>query len=382
MELATFQYDMVQGWSIKSFPDMDSDQTLILIFAAPEYLENLSPIKDLAHRYPKSKIIGCSSAGEIFGPSILDESISVAILRFEKTRIKTVIEVVEDPGKSFIAGEKIAEKLNAADLHGIFVLSNGLEINGSQLVNGLNSIIDEKVVITGGLAGDGKRFQKTWTVYDGKVYKNHVAAVGFYGKQIHMGHASRGGWDIFGPERRITHSENNILYELDGKPALALYKEYLGERASALPATGLLYPLAIRKNQADSKHIVRTILGIDEKKQSLIFAGDMPIGYLSRLMRANFDRLINSASEAGEAINDVISKNPPKPIFSTVISCVGRRLLLGERTEEETEAVLESLPKGTKQIGFYSYGEISPYYKSGSSDLHNQTMTVTTFSEL
>jgi hypothetical protein len=59
---------------------------------------------------------------------------------------------------------------------------------------------------------------------------------------------------------------------------------------------------------------------------------------------------------------------------------VGRRLVLGSRTEEEIEATLEVLPKGTQQIGFYSYGEISPY-TAGTCDLHNQTMTLTTLSE-
>lgn len=172
-----------------------------------------------------------------------------------------------------------------------------------------------------------------------------------------------------------------MLYELDGRPALGLYKAYLGDRASGLPATGLLFPLAIRTSQAEGKVLVRTILAVDEATQSMTFAGDIPEGVFAQLMRANFDRLIQGASEAATLTFDHHNgSHADSPTLSIAISCVGRRLVLGERTEEEIEATLEILPKGSRQIGFYSYGEISPY-KSGACDLHNQTMTLTTIAE-
>lgn len=382
MELQTFQYKSGKGWSIKGFPELDSEQTLILVFAAPEFKENLAPIEELAQHYPHSKIMGCSTAGEIADCFILDNSLSVAVVRFKNTKLQIVKAEIKTPDVSFVAGEEIANQLNQNDLRAIFVLSNGLQVNGSELVKGLNKAVNmhEHIVITGGLAGDGKYFKQTWVLFNGKIYTNQVVAVGFYGDYIHVGHGSRGGWDIFGPERRVTRSKNNILYELDNQPALALYKEYLGDRADGLPATGLLYPLAIRKSNDDSKQLVRTILAIDEKEQSLTFAGDIPTGYLAQLMRANFDRLITSASEVGTLATTNLTDQQHIPVLSIAISCVGRRLLLGERAEEEIEAVLEALPQGAQQIGFYSYGELSPY-SAGKCDLHNQTMTLTTLCE-
>jgi len=250
-------------------------------------------------------------------------------------------------------------------------------LNGSELVSGLNSINNTNIIITGGLAADGAQFKKTWSIINGEIFSNKIAAVGFYGDAVRIGHGSKGGWNIFGPERRITRAKNNILYELDGKPALDLYKEYLGEKASGLPATGLLFPLAIRRD-INAPQVVRTILSVDEADRSLTFAGDMPVGYLAQLMRANFDRLIGGATEAGElALKSIQNQSPPVLI---AISCVGRRLLLGERTEEETESVLEIFPPKTQQIGFYSYGELSPHLK-GDCELHNQTMTLTTITE-
>jgi len=239
-------------------------------------------------------------------------------------------------------------------------------------------VFPESVVVTGGLAGDGDRFQRTWVIKDGEPQSGFVTAVGLYGEAVKIGHGSKGGWDVFGPERLVTRSEGNIVYELDGKSALQLYKEYLGDRASGLPSAGLHFPLALRSDQSGQKYLVRTVLAIDEAQQSLTFAGDIPQGSWVQLMRANIDRLVTGASEA--AMLTETSQSEGEAVFALAISCVGRRLVLGERTEEEIETTLDVLPPGTQQIGFYSYGEISPY-SNGKCDLHNQTMTLTTIRE-
>ena len=384
MKLESFRYTKNEGWSVAKLPDLDSKNTLVLVFFAPEFSHDAKPIQELAQHYPQSIMVGCSSAGEIFDSHIYDHSLSVAVIQFDRTNIKAEIREVSKNKDSYVAGKEIIEKLNKPNLQGIFVLSDGLHVNGSELVNGLNSLKLDGLVITGGLAGDGEAFKSTWSIFNGEIHTDKIIAIGFYGTHIHIGHGSRGGWDIFGPERHVTRSKGNILYELDGKPALALYKEYLGERANGLPATGLLFPLAIRESVSDERQLVRTILAVDEEAQSLTFAGDIPKGYLAQLMHANFDRIISSASEAGEiATNSMFQEQGMQrelPVLSIAISCVGRRLLLGERTEEETESLLETLPSTVKQIGFYSYGEISPY-ATGECNLHNQTMTITTFYE-
>lgn len=385
MKIQSFQYIQNQGWSLQKFPDLDSTNTLILVFASPTFRTNTKPIQELAQAYKKSKIIGCSTAGEIFGPNIFDNSISVAVAQFESTKLQLAKADVKSAEESLDAGAQLAKSLHQnQNPKSIFVLSDGLNVNGSELIKGLNKNSAKDVTITGGLAGDGADFKNTWVIYDGKIIDHCIGAVGLYGDQIHVGHGSRGGWDIFGPERMITRSKGNILYELDNQPALKLYKTYLGDRASELPAAGLLYPLAIRNpSDPDSQPVVRTILGIDETSQSLTFAGDLPQGYYAQLMRANFDRLIESANEAGEAANNILFKDNTlnqQPVLAIDISCVGRRLLLGGRVEEEIETTLQSIPQGSIQIGFYSYGELSPL-TVGNCELHNQTMTITTLLE-
>jgi len=378
MKLSTFSFEPVGGWSIKEFPALDSGHTLVIVFAAPEYLDQPDAILELINAFPASKIIGCSTAGEISGPYVNDTSLTVAVVQFEKSSVGVVSAQIKRAEESYAVGEEVASQLNRDDLSAVFVLSDGLHVNGSELVKGLNSVLPGGVVVTGGLAGDGDRFQRTWVIRDRKPENGAVTAVGLYGKHLRVTHGSRGGWDNFGPERRVTRSDGNILYELDGKPALDLYKEYLGDRASGLPATGLLFPLSIRQDSSDVRQLVRTILAVDEEHHSMTFAGDIPKDCLAQLMRANFDRLVNGASIAADQAKG--DSEPVGPTLAIAVSCVGRRLVLGERIEEETEITLEHLPAGTQQIGFYSYGEISPY-ASGACDLHNQTMTLTTFSE-
>ncbi|HRN49946.1 MAG TPA: FIST N-terminal domain-containing protein [Anaerolineales bacterium] len=379
MKLETFTFIPEQGWSVAAFPLLDSANTLVMVFGASSFLDDPEPVHELVRAYPRAQVMGCSTAGEIFGTQIQDGSLSVAVVQFEHTRVAAASTQVEAAQDSYQAGEYIARSLNAPDLVAVFVLSNGTRINGSELVRALNDQLQGKVVVTGGLAGDGDRFERTWVINDGALTQDSVAAVGLYGGRVRVHHGSKGGWDVFGPQRMVTRSEGNVLYELDGRPALDLYKEYLGELVSGLPSSALLFPLALSEDRESQKTIVRTILGVDEEKHSLTFAGDIPEGYYAQLMKANFDRLIDGASEA--ALMAAGEEASAGPVLSVAISCVGRRLVLSARTEEELEATLEVLPAGVQQIGFYSYGEISPY-ASGTCDLHNQTMTLTTLQEL
>jgi len=378
MKIHRLSHHENRGWS-HAFPAVDSDRTLVLAFAAPRYGRDTAALGELRRAFPTSHHLGCSTSGEIHGATVVDDSISVAIVQFERSWLRPACAHVGAADESYAAGRDIGRQLAAEpELKGAFVLSDGLAVNGSQLVRGLNDVLPPDVVITGGLAGDGDRFRETWTLLDGLPRAGVVAAIGFYGPSVRLGHGSQGGWDLFGVERRVTRSRGNVLYEIDGKPALQLYKEYLGDRASALPASALLFPLALRSDERDQKTIVRTILAVDETEQSMLFAGDIPQGSLVQLMRANFDRLIQGAGRA--ARNTGASDEGADPILSIAVSCVGRRLVLGERAEDECEATMDALPPRTEQLGFYSYGEISPW-ATGSCDLHNQTMTLTTISE-
>jgi hypothetical protein len=375
VQIDTFGWRPGTGWSTPAPGALDSERTLVVAFGDPDLGDDPVPFRDLAATFPRSTVIGCSTAGQILGAEVSDGGLAVAVARFDRTRIARATAPIDGAEGSFAAGQELARGLAEPELRTVFVLSEGLHVNGSELVRGLASVLPESVVVTGGLAGDADRFGRTWVLVDGAPVTGHACAVGLSGPAVRVGHGSKGGWDHFGIERRITRSAGNVLYELDGKPALALYKSYLGELASGLPATGLLFPLALRGE--DGGQVVRTILAVDEAEQSMTFAGDMPQGVPAQLMMGTVDRLVAGAAEAAAGAADGAGDGPTLAI---AVSCVGRRLLLDERIEEETVATLETLPAGAHQVGFYSYGELSPG-ESGFCDLHNQTMTITTIRE-
>lgn len=370
MELSTLSYSDRAGWS-SPMPDLDSPQTLVLVFGASSFVDRPDALTALRAAFPRAHHAGCSSAGEICGTRVLDESLAVAVLRFARTRVRTAEAAVGEGVSSRDAGEGLGRALQGEGLRAVFVLSDGLAVNGTELLSGMHAVLSPDVVITGGLAGDGTAFRRSWVLREGPPRSGIIAAVGLYGDALHVGHGSRGGWDAFGPERLVTRAEGNVLYELDGAPALSLYKRYLGERAAELPATALLFPVALRGDADGGERVVRTILSVDESAQSMIFAGDIPSGAVVQLMRANTDRLIDGAAQAS-----VAARSPSPEALTLAVSCVGRRLVLGERVEEELEAAQEAAPHGA-MVGFYSYGEISPMGPGARARLHNQTMTVT-----
>lgn len=378
MQLQSITYRPHGGWSAPLPGALDSANTLVLVFGAPAFERGPAALRELATAFPRSLLLGCSTAGEIAADQLEDDSLSVAVARFEHTQLRLAQATVEAGTDAFDAGAELAARLADRGLRAVFVLSDGLAVNGSRLAEGLGRHLGPQVVVTGALAGDGSAFAHTWVLDRGEPKAGRICALGLYGERLRIGHGCDGGWHDFGPERRITRASGNVLYELDGKPALDLYKTYLGERAAGLPGTALLFPLAVRP-QAGDEALVRTILGVDEASRAMTFAGDVPEGGIARLMRASAEQLIDSAARAAREAAQALADCDATLAIS--VSCVGRRLLLGGRAEEEVETVAECLPAGAVHVGMYSYGEIAPPARGSRSQLHNQTMTVTVVGE-
>jgi hypothetical protein len=380
MRADLLSWTQTSGWSF----DRNSDRRaqLIFYFGGRADLEVDARYSELRAQYPGARIVGCSTGGQICGDELFDDEITGLALSFDRTEIRLVHEEAADAGQSFACGAAIGKKLASPDLACIFVLSDGLHVNGSRLVAGISSIVGTNVPLTGGLAGDGAAFDVTLVGADFAPRAHVVAAVGFYGQAVRIGHGSAGGWDQFGPRRRVTRSSGNVLFELDNEPALDLYERYLGNDAAGLPSTALLFPLRIYDPAKPEQDIVRTILGVDHAARSMTFAGDVPEGWVAQLMRGNFDRLAAGAAQAAREAQALLdAANHGGDQVALLVSCIGRRLLMGQNTLDEVEAAGAELSRQTKRIGFYSYGEISPHQASGVSQLHNQTMTITTISE-
>ena len=373
MQLVTVSHSAAAGWSRPLPAELDGPQTLVLVFGAPAYAQAPAALQALRAALPQAGQAGCSTAGEIFEGEVRDGTLSVAVLRFEAAPLVQAVTPVADRDDSAAAGQRLAAQLHRPGLRAVLVFSEGVQVNGTALVDALSRHLPPGVAIAGGLAGDGDRFGSTW-IWDGKATRSRaIVAVGLCGDRLQVGLGSQGGWADFGPQRHITRAQGQVLYELDGQPALDLYKAYLGDLAARLPAAALRFPLSVRHDAAADEAVVRTILGVDEVNRALIFAGDIPQGGTARLMRVNQLHLIESAGLAVASAADEAA--PQGSALCLSVSCVGRRLVLGEQTEEELETVAQRLPAGSGHVGFYSYGEISPA-GGRTSRLHNQTLTV------
>lgn len=349
-----------------------------VLFGAPGFFKDKADVEKICGAAGMA-IVGCSTAGEISEEGVSDNSFSLVAMHFDATDVKTCEAQLKSPEQSRHAGQDIGKKLNSSKLTSIFVLSPGLNVNGSEFAKGISDAVGKNVIITGGLAGDGTSFANTHTLMNGKVHGDYAVAFGLYGDKVKVKSGSRGGWKPFGPIRRVTKATANVLYELDGKPALKLYKEYLGDKAKDLPASGLLYPFALlREEDRQETGIIRTILAVDDKAESLTLAGDMPQGGLVRLMHADTDSLVEGAREAAE---EARISNRKGGSATLLVSCVGRKIIMGSDVDEEVEAVIGEIGKNSAFAGFYSYGEICPFSETGFSELHNQTMTITHISE-
>ncbi|MFX0558255.1 FIST signal transduction protein [Maribacter sp. CXY002] len=356
---------------------MSLENPLVLVFGNRYLLEDVSIYEEVRSLFPTGHIVFGSTSGEIMQDVVYENSVVLTAIEFEKSKFEVKTKNVKDFNHNdYNLGEDLFNGFPKDNLQYFFIVSEGSTVNGSALIKGLEKNMAKEIGLSGGLCGDDARFEKTLASYNENPKEGEIVAIAFYGDSLEVTSANYGGWTSFGPERRITKSENNILYELDGKPALDLYKKYLGDKADELPKSALLYPLSVRKENEEP--LVRTILNINEKDNSMVLAGDVPEGSRVQLMMSTIDDIANGARTAAELAMENRVNNPQ---LALLVSCVGRKLVMDQRTEEELEEVISIVGENTKISGFYSYGEMAPFAGMGNCKLHNQTMTLTLFSE-
>lgn len=380
MDVVTARWTARNGWNPR-LPDWDGPSTLLLVLGDSDLLDGTgdasAALREVVDAHPRSVVVGCSTAGQVVGAEVADGGLTACVVRFATSRLALEASAVTAAGSAEV-GRELGQRLRSRgdDLAWVLVLADGLDVNGSALAGGLAGGAGDGVLVTGGLAGDGDRFERTWVLVDGRPVAASATAVGVYGADVQVRASSRGGWSPLGPQRSVTRAEGSLLLELDGRPALDLYREYLGDRAQGLPGTALLFPLQVRTPQRPDRDLVRTVLGVDDAARSMTFAGDVPEGSVAQLMRTTTGDLVDAAGDAAAAA--ALPAGPP--VLALAVSCVGRRLLLGRRTEDELDAVVDRLGGDDQVVGFYSYGELSPAGSTGC-DLHNQTMTLTLLRE-
>jgi hypothetical protein len=361
------------GWSEPVGLLEPAEATLVFAFGQRVPLSHPSSFTALKDRFPSASLVFVSTAGSFIDTLIEDAAILCTALRFEKATSRVAVEQLDAPDDLPSLCRRLVASLVAPDLRHVLIFSDGSRVNGTTLSEAFNESLPSGVTLSGGLAGDGTDFIQTLVGLDAPPAPGILVAIGLYGSSLRVRFGSSGGWVPFGPKRTVTASRGNILQRLDDKLALELYKTYLGPEADALPASALRFPLYVT-SPGQSHPVVRTILSIDEQEGTMTFAGDIPVDATVQLMKASYEDLIAGAEEAAVAALQEAE-------FVLCVSCVGRRIVLGQRVEEELEAVRAIFGSNSVITGFYSYGELAPSGEEHECQLHNQTMTITSIAE-
>jgi hypothetical protein len=373
------QESITQKMSFKDLPAKSPlpTATLVLTFGSMRRFSDPNLAKQLKERYPIAQIVGCTTSGEISAQGVFDDSVQITAIMWEKSQQKVLSTKMNDMQNSFEVAVGLAKQLKADALKTVLLFSDGLHVNGSELLDGFQSVLGD-IPIVGGMAGDGAAFVKTLQIINETISDNLVIAVGIYGDSLITANGALGGWKPYGPPRKITKSVKNVVYEMDGKPALSLYKLYIGDAyAKGLPSSGLKFPLALIEEGKRDVEKIRTLLAIDAMTGSLTFAGNVEEGQTVRLCQTSHDKLIEGASGAAQMVtNNLATIRTSQTALALCVSCVGRKLVMAENISDEITAVHNILGIQTAITGFYSYGEFAPRPNTKDNVLHNQTMTI------
>ena len=381
MKLLQRQWTVKDGWRTlrDDLAGRYAKVQLVLIFGASDLLKSVDLYKNVYDEFPNAIVTGCSTAGEICGDEVGDNSLVCTAIEFEHSRVKAKhIFMDKYPGLSIEqVTREMVDELLAPDLVHLLVLAGGDDINASDVVAGLRKQAPKKVGVSGALAADAFKFHDACVIADVMACENTISVIAFYGKGLKVMTSLKAGWFEFGGEKTITKSDKNIMYQLDKGPALPFFELYLGDSINKVPASSFQYPISLRSKHTDD-WLTRSIVKVDRSKSALHFAGDVPVGYRMRLMKTDTEHLVESAARA--TVN--MLRRSFYPDFALIVSCFGRKGLMGKDSYKEVKAVRAGFGDHTLMTGFYACGEIGALDSSNPCQLHNQTLAITAFLEI
>lgn len=367
----------IKSKDVEAFRELKPD--FALLFADMDVMKDstiLAQIKDLVGHTPTA---GCSTAGEITAKGSFSKTAVLQGIKWDKedSKVKIISTAKRDFAHDQSQANQLAKELIAHDLKAVLVFAPSVNADPPGIVRGIKEAVGANVVVAGGLAGDGGNFKSSMVYANGEVISEGLVLVGIYGKSLQVGHGASGGWKSFGGIREVTKSGQNMVFEIDHRPALDVYKEALGEHASQLPANGLMFPFALLSETNEELGLIRAVFTVDEEKKSILLAGDIATGTKIKFMRATNNNLVEGAKDA--AVKAKMGTKDSSLVLC--ISCVARKFVMGEAVDDEIAAVQETFGSESGLVGFYAHGEIGPFFTSTDCQLHNQTMTIAVISE-
>jgi hypothetical protein len=353
---------------------LDCSPTACWLFSSPSpKLREL--VRGVVHAVGVVNLVGCTTDGEISSVGL--STGSVVLCGIVTDQIEFNIACATGLRKnSEDAGRRLAQQLPSTVRY-VQVFSDGLTGNGCAILRGLASALGPHVPIAGGTAGDDGEFRNTWQFFGSDVLSDAIVAIGFSG-DFSFGTGVSSGWSPIGIAKKVTKARGNVVYELNGQPALEVYERFLGKHADKLPSVGVEYPLGLVNGVGccdEDFHLLRATMSVNRSDGSIVFAGEVPEGSMVRLTCGDHASILEAAEKA--AASALADLGDATAVMAFFYSCMARKIVLGRRTREEIHRIRSAIGPRLPIVGFYTYGEYCRIKRGGSSLLHNETACVT-----
>ena len=339
-------------------------------------------LKTIAELLGDTPILGCSSLGILCDKGILKYGLAVILLSMPEDSYFNAACVRDISNKGAGAcGEELGEKL----LYGCkgvrrtvsIVFSDGILLNGYELISGLQKKLGRSFPLVGASASDNLAFKKTYIYFGDQILSDAACGVLFGGKWS-FGLGCHHGWKALGKMRRVTKSSGNRVSEIDSQPASKIYEDYFAKNIDSfrhdLKRIAMLYPIGI-KIPGEKEYLLRNVIGIDNG--SLVFQGDVPQDSTIRLMIGTKDSCLQAAAQAAEDVKNNLAGHAIK--FALIFNSATRSVIFGRHATAELKTIKEKLGKNIPLIGLYTYAEQAPLGSInylGKTYFHSHTITL------
>jgi hypothetical protein len=324
------------------------------------------------------RIFGATTSGEFISPEITEGGISIMLLDMEPSCFKIVFLETHE-SNAYEVSKQVGIEGRQLFANPAFIIASGwLHTDGEQIVAGIEVGTGSDSTIFGGMAGDDLALREPFVFTYGKSSTTGLVALIIDEDKISIKGIATCGWKPIGITKIITKSSGNVVYTIDGQPALDLVIKYLGltmDQESTASSTvvnlGAYYPLQLQRENAPP--VMRTAMLGNIEDRSLICAGNVPQGAKVRFsLPPDFDVIDTVVEEC------IDLKNETEADAVIIFSCISRYLSFGVMTSEEIERVQNVW--NAPMVGFFSYGEFGKS-KNGKHEFHNNTCCVVAMKE-
>jgi hypothetical protein len=322
---------------------------------------------------------GCSAEGTIDGDNADESNFSVVVTAISSDELRWHNGIVRGllEGDSRAVGQRVAEDLLphlSAETIGLFVFPDGRNDFGvvtdslDNFFAGLEENLpsDRFLPLWGGGAGNNFSLEEPIYQYcDDEVISGGVSYALLSGK-------AQAGWAIshgvipIGGERKVTRSQGNIIYEIDGEPATEVLKEYLPEQALVEDRDWMRYAISLAlcfkapSYMKDEEYVVRGVPAVRMTDGSLTVQTEVSEGTSLWFSSRDKEKISTGFDRMAQQIKEQLGGDQPKLVFQFECATRGKMMFREQEKLQIFKRFRQSLGPDTPWAGFYTAGEIGP----------------------